>query len=142
VEEEKGDENIDPDNNPDVLRLQGEIGRLCDNAAAAAERDDIDKAQELMFQVDKLQGERQTIIVSFRTVINTNTTHTRHLKNHECDGIACAYAYAYAYASVSACTSEQTSRAAEGANAAHWRRCEQEAARMRRLWIIPVDSRQ
>lgn len=63
IEEEKIDESVNPDINPEVLRLNGVISALLVEAEKAAENDDIDKAQDLILnKLEELQREKIIVI--------------------------------------------------------------------------------
>jgi hypothetical protein len=64
VEDDKvDDEELNPDINPDMLRIHAEISRVIKLAENFVEIDDIDNAQELMTKYDDLQKEKTGLIV-------------------------------------------------------------------------------
>ena len=63
IEEEKIDESINPDINPEVIRLNGVITSILNDAEKAAEGDDIDKAQELILtKLDEVLKEKAAVV--------------------------------------------------------------------------------
>ena len=63
IEEEKIDESINPDINPEVIRLNGVITSILNDAEKAADGDDIDKAQELILtKLDEVLKEKAAVV--------------------------------------------------------------------------------
>eukprot|EP01035_Chromulina_nebulosa_P040235 gene40235-54405_t len=63
IEEEKIDESINPDINPEVIRLNGVITSILNDAEKAAEADDIDKAQELiLMKLEDVLKEKAAVV--------------------------------------------------------------------------------
>jgi len=59
VEEEKADETINPEINPDMLRIHADMSRVIANAEEALLDDDIDRVQDLILQnLDELEREK------------------------------------------------------------------------------------
>ena len=64
VEEERIDESLNPDANPEILRIHNEITQLICQAEKAAEVGDIDKAQDIILgRYDDLLKEKANILV-------------------------------------------------------------------------------
>ena len=64
-EENKADELINPETNPDVLRLQGDATRFTADAEAAARDGNVDECIETMLRVDGMLRERDSIVQRF-----------------------------------------------------------------------------
>lgn len=63
IEEEKIDESINPDINPEVIRLNGVITSILNDAETAANGDDIDKAQELILtKLEEVLKEKAAVV--------------------------------------------------------------------------------
>lgn len=60
VEDGKEDEELNPEINPDIIRIHGEISRVIQEAERAIAADDIDRAQELtLTRLEDLNKEKQ-----------------------------------------------------------------------------------
>ena len=65
VEDDKLDEELNPDLNPEVMRIHDEMSRVISDAEKAGEEGDIDKAQDLiMSRLEELQKDKNSIVVS------------------------------------------------------------------------------
>jgi len=63
IEEEKIDESVNPDVNPEVIRLNGFISSLLTEAERAADNDDVDKAQDLILnKLEELMKEKTALV--------------------------------------------------------------------------------
>jgi hypothetical protein len=91
VEEEKGEE-INPDTNPEVLKLQADIEKNTQEAEAAGEEGDIDKAQQLMAKVEELGKQKADTVARLLQTRNELTQRTGmdvNKKLRVCDVCGC-----------------------------------------------------
>ncbi len=64
VEEEKMDESLNPDINPDIIRIHSAMAKVIAQAEQAGDNDDIDTAQELILvRLEHLQTEKNAFMV-------------------------------------------------------------------------------
>lgn len=67
VEDDRVDMELNPDLNPDMIRIHNEMSRIIQDAERAGDVGDIDKAQDLiMNRFEDLQKEKNTIMVRIR----------------------------------------------------------------------------
>lgn len=64
VEEEKSDEDLNPEINPEVLKVHAEMSKVIQLAENFADSGDIDNCFELMTKLEDLQKEKTGLIVS------------------------------------------------------------------------------
>lgn len=59
------DEEINPDINPDIIRIHGEMSRIIQEAERAGEAGEIDRAQDLILnRLEEVTREKQAVMVS------------------------------------------------------------------------------
>lgn len=89
IEEEKIDESINPDVNPEVIRLNNLITALLNEAEKAAENDDIDKAQELILtKLEDLLKEKTNVVAKIseqKRILMQKTGADNNKKLRVCD---------------------------------------------------------
>lgn len=70
VEEEKTDETINPEINPEMLRVHAEMSRVIAAAEEAGVEGNIDQVQELVFiKLEELQKEKNGVLVGYCIIL-------------------------------------------------------------------------
>lgn len=81
VEEEKGDEEINPEINPDMVRIHALMSKIINEAEAAGDRNEIDRAQDLiLIRLEELTKEKNAVMTRIAELKKQKTGPDKKLR--------------------------------------------------------------